>query len=161
MRVFVLPSRSGRTARWAPASRLASLVALCLALGGGGAGGLALPAALAGHMAPGAVAQVMAAVLPPLLLATALLAAAAYLLLLGDGDGGGPVARHSAVLAAASAMVCRQLALPAVLAARGAAFAPAHTAAVALYGLTLAALGVGLVALTAGPDGGRVVAGTR
>lgn len=159
MRVVVVPPRFGRATAWAPAARLASLVALCLALGAAGAGGLVVPAALAGHLGAGVVAHAMAAILPPLLLATAALAASAYLLLLGDADGGGPVARHSAVLAAVSALVCRQLALPAVLAAQGRAFAPAHAAAVALFGLSLAALAVGLVALTAGPSASRVALG--
>jgi hypothetical protein len=151
MRVVLVPPRAGRVAAWAPGARLAGLVAMCMALGGAGAGGLVVPIALAGHLGVEAVAQAMAAILPLLLLSTAILAACAYLLLLGDSEGGGPVARHSAVLAAVSAMVCRQLALPAVLAAHGSAFAPAHAAAVALYGLSLAALGVGLIALTAEP----------
>ncbi len=161
MRVFVVPPRSGRAAAWAPAARLASLMALCLALGAAAAGGLVVPAALDGRLGSVEVARVMATILPPLLLATTGLAAGAYLLLLGDGDGGAPVARHSALLAAAAAMICRQLALPAVLSAHGRAFAPAHAAAVALFGLSLAALGVGLIALAAGPPTSRVALGQR
>ncbi len=157
MRVVVVPPGPGRAAAWAPRARLASLVLIAVALGALCAGGLGVPLALATRLTPTAVALALAALLPPLLFATAILAAAAYLLLLGDAEGAGPVARHAAALAALAAVACRALALPRVLTARLGLFAPAHAAAVALFGLALAALAVGLVALTARPE--RVVLG--
>lgn len=148
MRVLRVAGRPGRTdvMGLSEGGRLWALAALAVWIGAAAMIALDLPMSLLGHLSAPVLAAVMSQVLPGCLLAGALLSAIAYVALLGETDNMGPVARHSAALSGIAALVCRAVAVPAVVdAGTVSPFAPAHAAAMALFALSGASAVVGAV----------------
>jgi len=153
MRVVRVPGQAVRARAGTDGGRLVAAGLLALWLGLGAAVGVGVPVALAGALGPRMVAAAMTALVPDALVVGAALSVAAYLVLLTEGNGPGQVGRHAAAVGAVAALVCRAVAVPAVVDSAGGT-ASAHGAAIALFGLSLAAGAVGLIALVAAARGG-------
>lgn len=128
-------------------ARLVAMTALAMWVGAAAVMAVDLPVSLAHRLSLPLFSVVMANVLPSGLLLGGVLSAVAYAALLGEGEGIGQVARHAAALSGIAAMVCRAIAVPAVVDASGRHFAAAHAAAAALFGLSALAAAVGCLGI--------------